>query len=325
MLTFIQRIRQQKLGRILLPLSILLLLTGLHVLSSRADTPDAIVADVWRNTQRAGSYAFDAEITQYTIPVATASNIGKSAERNDIRLVGSADLAHAGLNLTLFSQGGSLLDQASGIEFKLEDGRSFARLPDHEWQEVADFSGSTAPNGDFLTYLAGATEIADLGRETRNGISFTRYAYAIDGKAFAEQMRETLSDQLRASGALAPHANIQPAPLLQGMTGNGELWVDDDGLPVRNIVTLNFPAEDGAWSKTEMTVTFSDFGTRLPLFGKRVGSYFDRIPLPTTQELTTAITALLRFALILSLTLAVAYVLTRRSPSHTVIAPSSLP
>ncbi len=91
------------------------------------------------------------------------------------------------------------------------------------------------------------------------GISVTRYTFDVNGRLFADNMRAQIQEQAVADG-LPAHVNVDLTKVYAEMTGTGELWVDGDGLPLRQIFDLTFPpdAHDYATSAA-ITVDFSGF------------------------------------------------------------------
>lgn len=223
-----------------------------------------MLAELQRNVQRAGSYAFNADITQHTVPVASVYNVGQTSQRQDMRMQGETDLRNNAFNMTLWSEGGNILDLGTGIEIQAKDGKTLARQTGEAWQEIGAMSPSVMPQGDFLTFLTAATNVEKQGEETRNGVQFTRYTFQIDGKAFAEIVRKRTEAELRGSASLAPDRTLALSPVMAEMTGDGELWVTRDeagrAWPLRQLVQLRFPAQDGVWSSASITVNFRDFG-----------------------------------------------------------------
>jgi hypothetical protein len=51
------------------------------------------------------------------------------------------------------------------------------------------------------------------------------------------------------------------------MVGSGELWVGSDGLPLRQLLTLQFPAQDDEQVSSQIVVNFSQFGFAQSLAG----------------------------------------------------------
>ena len=279
------RLRRWLLLLLAAGLPLFLLTVGLREVRSQGDE----FSQLWHNVQRAGSYAFKADITQHTVPVASVYNVGRSSERQDLRMEGETNLRNETFQMTLWSEGGNVLDLGTGIEVQLADGKTMARRTGEAWQEIGSFNQMMMPRGDFLAFLAGATAVENQGEETRNGLHFTRYTYQIDGKRFAEAVRRKLEAELRNDSLLAPDRTLALPPLMAEMTGVGELWVTRDAAgrqwPLRQIVHLEFPAEDGFWSTSELKVDFYDFGagpapflTSMPAVSQWLEGLLQRFP-----------------------------------------------
>ena len=76
-----------------------------------------------------------------------------------------------------------------------------------------------------------------------------------------------------------------------GMTGSGELWVGGDGLPLRQVLSLQLAGQDGDQASASVTVNFSDYGADRATAGVRPGLHWGTVqaavmnwlaPLPAT-------------------------------------------
>lgn len=225
-----------------------------------AATADPIAAALERARER-GSYRFDGDVTQVTLPSATVTNIGRASRTDAFHLEGSADLRNAALDMQMWSGGGSVAQDETAIGVKVENGKTFVRQGAGEWKEDGAYStDGLAPQGDFLAFLRAVRDVQPGVRETRAGIAFTRYAFQIDGPAFAEWARGQMEASLIRKGELGPGTRLTAPAYYRDMTGQGELWVRDDGLPLRQILTLRFPEQQDESVHAEIKITFSDYG-----------------------------------------------------------------
>jgi hypothetical protein len=222
-------------------------------------TPDPVTA-AWEKARAAGSYHFTADVLQKSIPVATLTNVGRTSRSDAFHMVGQNDLRQQKLEVTLWNGGGTVLNAESGVSLRTEGGKSFTRRGNEAWQETENVMGAFAPQGDLLGYLAAIRNVSSGVAETRNGISFTRYTFELDGPAFANYMHAQLTTAMRAKGELPPGVNLEPPAYYRDMTGNGELWVGANGLPLRHIVNLRFPEQNDERVEGSMTVNFTKYG-----------------------------------------------------------------
>ena len=253
-----------KIRWLLITLGILLLLElaprWLHAAGPAADELQA----VWQRVRQAGAYAFNADLTQILTPLPTVKNAGRKSKETRIYLEGETDLAAESLRMTMWSSGGSVSSPETGTQVKVADGQAFARQGGQPWKLIDDFSGMFAPSGDFMAYLMAADNVVrgDLERQnTPSGeIAFVRYTFDINGHRFAEYMRDQMTQQLSAKGELPPGLSLELPKAYAGMTAQGELWVGEDGLPIRQIFDMQFPevANDHTVS-AQVSVDFSGF------------------------------------------------------------------
>ena len=89
----------------------------------------------------------------------------------------------------------------------------------------------------------------------------TKYSFTLDGSVFATMMAEQAEDLLRARGELQPGQRVTPSPFHRDTVGSGELWVGDDGLPLRQEVSLKFPEQVDTSTSAIITVDFFTFGS----------------------------------------------------------------
>jgi len=86
-----------------------------------------------------------------------------------------------------------------------------------------------------------------------------RYGFAINGHLLAEQVRDQMQQEMQ--GTLPPGMTLSPSPLYQRMTGQGELWVNAAGVPVRQLLDLDILQVNEQYDvRLHIDVTFSDFG-----------------------------------------------------------------
>ncbi len=138
----------------------------------------------------------------------------------------------------------------------MEGDRAFARRGTEPWEEVNDFSGLFAPNGDFLAFLAAVRDVREVpDRASR----MTHYAFRVDGPAFAVYMRDQLEQHLREQGELPHGVGLDLPKVYMEMGGTGELWVRADGLPLRQALHLEWPEKNGDRVEVKVDVTFSGF------------------------------------------------------------------
>jgi hypothetical protein len=218
------------------------------------------VAAALASAQASGSYRFDGDLTQVTIPSATVANIGRSSRTDQFHMQGNANARSAGLQMQLWA-GGSVADASTAIGVKVENGKTYVRQGNGEWQADAGVStDAIAPQGDFMAFLKAVRDVQPGVTETRAGITFTRYTFQLDGPAFADWARDQMQAAMQRRGELPAGATLKPSSYYSNMTGDGELWVREDGLPLRQVLTLRFPEQSNESVHARISVTFSEWG-----------------------------------------------------------------
>ena len=247
--------------------SLHLLPEALRPVSSVTAAPADRVREAWQAARATGAYQFDSDVTQVTLPSAVVSNIGRSSRTDQFHLEGRSNLRTNTLEMQLWPQGGSVLDQSSAVGVKVEDGQTWVRSGTGEWKRDSNFSTeSIAPQGDFLAFLGTVRNVTAHPAETQAGLTFVRYTFQIDGLSFAQMVRDQIEAGMRQKGELLNGARVEIPAYYRDMTGHGELWVHvggaSDGLPLRQILTLQFPEQRNQSVQAEIKVNFITFSQR---------------------------------------------------------------
>ena len=248
---------RRRLPRLVTTLIALAALLGLAA-AACAREPDPLTAALQR-ARAAGSYRFTSDITQVTAPTSKVTNAGRSGRTDQLHLEGETNLRDESMQMRLWTGQGSVADPSSGLEVKLEDGRTHVREGQGAWQEQEGLSESFAPQGDFMAFLTAMRDPVAHAPETRNGIRFTRYAFRLDGPALARYMRDLAEETLRARGELPPGLQIEVSSYYQDMEGEGELWVGEDGLPLRQLLRMRFPEQRDEIAQAEIVTYFLEY------------------------------------------------------------------
>jgi Ca2+-binding RTX toxin-like protein len=258
-----------------------------------AAQPDPVSA-AWERARATGSYHFESDITQVAIPSPKASNVGRGSRTTQLHLAGQTDLAAQTMEMRLWSDGGSVLLDQSGTAVKVEQGKTYMRRGAGDWQATDSLADGIAPQGDFMAYLSAVRDIRAHAPEVRAGLRVTRYSFTVDGPAFAMFVRDQVEQAMRARGALAPGASLAVSQYYRDMTGDGELWVAENGLPVRQILNLTFPEQGGEALNAQITVDFSQYGAPPSAGGLAglLGALGAKLPAPGNLLLLAVIVAL---------------------------------
>ncbi len=231
-------------------------------------SPKQELATAWQRVQARGAYEFAGDVVHVTVPQATLANIGSSSREERIHLEGDTNLRTQAMKLRLWSDGmgggGSTLVPETGIQVETANGKTRTRRGDGSWEDMPGVTDGFAPQGDFMSYLAAMKDVTVQPPETRAGIVFTRYTFTIDGPLYAAYARDQLQRSLLARGELPPGMELGVSPYYSGMTGNGEIWLDQAGLPLRQIIRLQFPPQNDEQAHDEITVSFSHFAEPAP-------------------------------------------------------------
>ena len=237
--------------------------------------PEQQVARAWELAQQSGAYRFRTQVEQTTFPAPMLSNVGRTSTRERFDLQGRIDQPQDLLELSLWPNGRRAMDVQDGaaggpLDIRVESGRAYSRSDGDEWQEIDNVADLFAPGGDPLGIMAGAKNIRLVEVETREipgapALQFAHYSYEMNGPAFAAYMRDQLERHLQEQGELPPNLDLETPAIYEQSTGQGDIWLDEQGLPYRLTTHLDFPRQaNGERVSVEFTSDFFDFDqTRL--------------------------------------------------------------
>jgi len=272
----------RRTGRWVLGIGGVLLLLSACVLvftfRDRPPQPQAgpAVQRAWRRAQELGNYRFVSDVAVRTLPAPALANVGRSSREERLHLEGAIDLPARSMRLSLWQGEGSVLKARDGLEIRIEGDRAYGREFGADWQEIDDFSGAFAPVQDPMAYLAGAMNLTSLGSETRvlpavddggqailrpsSVVQFSRYGFELDGPALATHLRMQFEQSMRDSGELPPGVSLEIPTQFRDATGEGEVWIDDRGLPLRLTLRIAYPEEEsGERAESQIQTDFSGF------------------------------------------------------------------
>lgn len=205
------------------------------VVAQTAVDPQDALTQAWARARDAGSYRFLSTADQTLVPLPMPDMIGQRD-----------------MHLTLENDGAVLLPDRAYVEMRvagsgrqesvtlLRDGGQAFMLQDGELQPVEDALSLTTPTNDVLGYLAAAEQVTLLAPpEGRPDV--TRYGFEISGTRFEEYVRREAEAELAAEPGAPEGMRLRAMPALQAISGRGELWVNRDGLPLRQVLDIEMP------------------------------------------------------------------------------------
>jgi hypothetical protein len=224
---------------------------------------DARAVDrAWILAQREGSYRFTTDSEQTLVPRPLPDMIGEQEKRVDLRIEGEVerpDTAH----LRFAVEGEEAGLHPASVSLVKHGGKTFLRKGGG-LELVRDGASVGAPSSDQLVFLSAVRDVQRLETRGEGRARLVRYGFGLDGPALARQVRDELADSL--AGELPDGTSLQPPVVYESMTGHGELWVDADGLPVRQVIEMQLPQVDERYDgRVRMVTDFSAYGEVGPL------------------------------------------------------------
>jgi hypothetical protein len=248
----------------------LLGLTSLSVLAACAEGPAPVsprdaVLDAMSAVYEAGSLHQELEMSV-------------TAEGQTFSFTGEADVDHRNQRIDMTMDMGML---GGEMQIVMDGGIVYMRSPAFQdaptrWISMdpskldpaaaAQFGGFGAGTTDPSAYVglfAGVFDVEASGEQEIGGISTTRYVGTIDLAKVLESFSDVVGEDVDA----ATKEQLEAAVAQLGSLGIDEdipfeIWIDEDGLPRRQRVTMDFGdlAPGAGEASMEMTVFYSAFG-----------------------------------------------------------------
>ncbi|MFN8482271.1 MAG: hypothetical protein U0768_04305 [Anaerolineae bacterium] len=260
-------LRRRRLTAMLLafvPTLLVVLAAGYTLTRAAPAPPTDAIADALRQARAAASYHVTADAQQTLIPRAVPVNAGRSDEKVALRVEGdvarpegaASDVpADARLSLGTDKKG-------AAVQLLLVNGNAYVGYGG-KWQKVDDPLGATAPQGDYLGYLAAVADVAQAGSVQTAAGSMARYTFRFDGPRYADYQLQRMETLL--AGQIPDGVKLGRSPLYERMSGQGELWVDGDGRPRREILDLSLPQTSATQdAQVHLVVDFSRYDEHVP-------------------------------------------------------------
>ena len=258
--------------RVVLLTTCVLLLISLFARRARAqNAPEAVLKTAWQNTEKAGAYSFETQMTETTLPAPRIASVGRTASIESLYIEGTANRSKRTLDLTIWDDPTAVYQERQAMEVRIDGANAEGRVHNGAWQPIDNFSSSFAPAGDAAAFLAAANNVRSFGTETRtvptaNGdqsITFERFTFTLDGDQYADDMRLMLQKQLQETGDLPAGVTLGTNEIYRRIVTTGEAWIDDNGLPVRLMLDMEHPQErNGERTFVEIQTDFIEFSDR---------------------------------------------------------------
>lgn len=223
------------------------------------------VQAAWQRANELGVYHYTSDIVQTTWPLPKLENVGLSSKTDRLYIEGQVDRHADRMNLLLWSQGGSVRTREGAIELRVSGDETQGRIGSGEWKDLEEFNAMFAPDNDPLGFLAGLDEVVkEDAHPSAASKTLTRYSFDLNGPAFAAYMRDQLEAELVNKGELPPGISLDTARVYAGMTGTGEILLDERGLPRRQVIHAEFPPQGRERIEVAITTDFSDWSEETP-------------------------------------------------------------
>ena len=232
--------------------ALLVTLVAIPISAAQASTPTISLSSAWNRARALGAYQFRSQMQVVSDPLPVLENVGLSSKEQQFYLTGSVDTPNQSMQVKLWSS-----DQDQPLEMRFANGAAEGRAGYSDWQKLPISSDLFAPGSDPLGWLSAARDVQEAGSESLQGVRATRYTFAIDGPRFAQYTTDQLADRYRRQGVLPAGTSITAASTLVDLSGTGEIWLSDEGLPLRQMLKVSAP-NPGQPERTNATIT-SDF------------------------------------------------------------------
>ncbi|MCP4541339.1 MAG: LamG domain-containing protein, partial [Chloroflexi bacterium] len=266
--------KNQRLYLTLALIGLLILFSWSKLAEARPPTAKQHLEQAWRIAADAGRFEYQTNVEQITRPTARLENAGRSSTSQQLRAEGWVNRADNAMQLRLWSsQAGQ-----RGIELKVEGERAYGRTSANDvWAEIPNPTNIFAPGGDPLGFLVAAENVRagdggqglerqeltlddvlgnpQLANPNSQLPGSTSYTFDLSGPRYADYVHDQLETAMRERGDLPPGVNLGLVRQFAGMTGHGEIWLDAEGLPIQQVIHLEFPAARGALDRMDADIT----------------------------------------------------------------------
>ena len=271
----------KKLFLILL-LLVAILPMSMSTLAQEAPDPQPF-SPIFKQIESSGEYDFIAQIEQTLIPRAIPSNIGVTEQRVDTQLTGEVVLPdYAKINMQFEADTNM---PPLTIE---QDGTQAYLIQDGERTEIENPLDGVMTSANYTGYLHAAENVQII--ENADFPDLTVYQFDINGVAFARYMMDIARQQLPAD---KQQQQMTPSPMLEAMTGTGELWVNEAGLPERQILDIYVPEVNERFGAQSHIVIDFNFKTAIagipPITAEQMGMATETAVSTTEMSADTAV------------------------------------
>ncbi len=236
----------------------MLLVTQVSAVQSFTDylgmnqTAEQDLESAWAMLNKLDGYEFRTQVKQQTAPAPVRSNAGRAARIDQLMLEGALNRANEGLNVWLWEGFYERYEREEALEIKIEGDRAYGRYGAGNWEEIDNIGSLIAPGMDVGAFLVGAQHVTRLEDEVREipnsaagsgAVSFAVYSFVLDGEKVADYANESINRSLRRRGELPQGLTIEAGSVFEDAIGRGTVWVDENLVPARMTIDLEFPQE----------------------------------------------------------------------------------
>ncbi|RMG65780.1 MAG: PKD domain-containing protein [Chloroflexi bacterium] len=217
--------------------------------------PAQRLREAWELARALPAYRFTADIQQNTLPQADPRTVGQAGRQQRAYLEGEARPAAQSFTVRILDEAQAALaapgQMHNATELEVTPTYARARRGEGEWQTLEDFSLELAPGNDWLSPLAAARNVRPLPDEPN------AFQFEIDGEAFAALVQQAAARRALRAGALPAGAQLTLASRYADMRGEGVIWLNAHGLPLRQRLSVRFAPDGGNRTEAQGTIQFA--------------------------------------------------------------------
>jgi hypothetical protein len=253
-------------------------------------TPTDPFQHAWQLAGESGQYDYRSHMDQTVYPAPSVANAGRAPDVSHLGLQGSVNLPAKKMEFTLWQD--ASFNPNTGVSMRVEDGQAYARRGLEGWKTMDNPADTFAPGGDPLGFLVGAQNIQAVGPDelTLDGLQlkYTKYTFDLNGPAIAEHIKAQIEELHRKKYNLPPGFELSAPEAYRRMTGTGQLWVNENGLPARMTVNLEIPDQPQKGQRLQTSISNEYFNYNLAALHPAAPSLWQN---PADWAKTTLITA----------------------------------
>lgn len=261
--------------------------------ASAKNTNGQVIDNLLAQITNMGSYSYSARAIDTAIPLPLVENFGRTSSQSQYNIDADVNLADALTELSLTAENGNLVGGLSALYLKIEDGVVYTRpTADSEWAVSEEMDSTQTSANRPEHFLQAADNIQQIRTEAVGEETWQVYNFDVNSVRYAEMMRDMIQAELYEAGKIPEDMGIGLSDYYLDMQGNGEFWLDEEGVLRRQTIHVIYPAIPGSldYHELEMTADYTNWvaadQVHLPAAPLQISSIDTALVVPALKNVT---------------------------------------